>query len=154
MLSVGIDIGTTTTQLVFSDLTLASAARAGQVPRLAITGRSVRYASPILATPLLDAETLDAPGLGALLRAEYRRAGISPAQVETGAVIITGGTMIVATSITGAGTYTVTGTGELNLTVSNALSAAAQYPEGDVSHRGRCDGRSNGDQRGLGRTSR
>jgi ethanolamine utilization protein EutA len=92
MLSVGIDIGTTTTQLVFSDLTLASAARAGQVPRLAITGRSVRYASPILATPLLDAETLDAPGLGALLRAEYRRAGISPAQVETGAVIITGET--------------------------------------------------------------
>ena len=61
MLSVGIDIGTTTTQLVFSDLTLASAARAGQVPRLAITGRSVRYASPILATPLLDAETLDPP---------------------------------------------------------------------------------------------
>jgi ethanolamine utilization protein EutA len=92
MLSVGIDIGTTTTQLVFSDLTLAPAARAGQVPRLAITGRSLRYASPILATPLLDAETLDAPGLGALLRAEYARAGITPGQVETGAVIITGET--------------------------------------------------------------
>jgi len=92
MLSVGIDIGTTTPQLVFSDLTLAPAARAGQVPRLAITGRSVRYASPILATPLLDAETLDAPGLGALLRAEYQQAGISPGQVETGAVIITGET--------------------------------------------------------------
>jgi ethanolamine utilization protein EutA len=92
MISVGIDIGTTTTQLVFSELTLAAVARAGQIPRIDITGRSVLHTSEIVLTPLLDPETIDAGALGRILRDEYRRAGIAPAQVETGAVIITGET--------------------------------------------------------------
>jgi len=92
MISVGIDIGTTTTQLVFSELTLVEVARAGQIPRIDIAGRAVLHASEIVFTPLLDAETIDADGLGRILRAEYQRAGILPAQVETGAVIITGET--------------------------------------------------------------
>jgi ethanolamine utilization protein EutA len=92
MVSVGIDIGTTTTQLVFSELTLVDVARAGQIPRIDIAGRAVLHAGEIVFTPLLDAETIDTAALTALLRAEYRRAGIQESQVETGAVIITGET--------------------------------------------------------------
>ena len=92
MVSVGIDIGTTTTQLVFSELTLVDVARAGQIPRIDIAGRAVLHTSDIAFTPLVDAETIDAQALAALLREEYQRAGIAPGQVETGAVIITGET--------------------------------------------------------------
>ncbi len=92
ILSVGIDVGTTTTQVVFSRLALADVARPGQIPRLAITGREVLYQSPIAFTPLLGRDTVDAARLEELVRSEYAAAGVQPAQVETGAVIITGET--------------------------------------------------------------
>jgi ethanolamine utilization protein EutA len=92
LLSVGIDLGTTTTQFVFSRLTLQDTARPGQVPRIGITGRQVIYQSPIIFTPLIDDATLDSARLAELARREYAAAGVSPAQVETGAVIITGET--------------------------------------------------------------
>ena len=92
IISVGIDIGTTTTQLVFSRLSLAQVSRAGQIPRVDIADSQVLYESEIFFTPLLDFETIDAHKLAALIRSEYGRAGYSPAQVETGAVIITGET--------------------------------------------------------------
>lgn len=92
MLSVGIDIGTTTTQVVFSRLTLVDVARTGQIPRIDITEREVCYQSEIIFTPLLDPETIDAQRLSDILRQEYQRAGITPGEIETGAVIITGET--------------------------------------------------------------
>jgi ethanolamine utilization protein EutA len=92
LLSVGIDVGTTTTQFVFSRLSLADTARPGQIPRIGITDKTILYQSPIVLTPLADADTLDAAGLTALARREYAAAGVEPAQVETGAVIITGET--------------------------------------------------------------
>ena len=92
MISVGIDIGTTTTQVIFSELTLVNVARAGQIPRVDIAARRVIYESEIVFTPLLDTETIDAQRLAAIIQGEYQKAGVSPAQVETGAVIITGET--------------------------------------------------------------
>jgi ethanolamine utilization protein EutA len=92
LLSVGIDVGTTTTQIIFSRLNLSDVARPGQIPRMAITGRDVLYQSPIVFTPLLDRETVDAARLNEIVRREYAAAGVDPAQVETGAVIITGET--------------------------------------------------------------
>jgi ethanolamine utilization protein EutA len=92
IVSVGIDIGTTTTQVIFSELSLVEIARAGQIPRVDITDRKVLFASDIVFTPLLDAETIDADRLAGILKQEYLRAGITPDQVETGAVIITGET--------------------------------------------------------------
>ena len=92
LLSVGIDVGTTTTQVVFSRLTLQDTARPGQIPRIGITAKSVLYQSPIVFTPLADRETVDAVRLTDLVRHEYAAAGVDPAQVETGAVIITGET--------------------------------------------------------------
>jgi len=92
MISVGIDIGTTTTQVVFSELNLVEVARAGQIPRIDIADRRVLHESEIVFTPLLDAETIDAEALSAFIKSEYGRAGITPGEVETGAAIITGET--------------------------------------------------------------
>lgn len=92
LLSVGLDVGTTTTQVIFSRLNLQDVARVGQIPRINITDRKVIYQSPIVFTPLIDAETIDADKLNEIVRGEYASAGIDPSQVETGAVIITGET--------------------------------------------------------------
>jgi len=92
LLSVGVDIGTTTTQIVFSRLNLQDVSRPGQIPRIDITDRKVIYQSPIVFTPLIDFETIDAEKLNQIVRREYSTAGVDPSQVETGAVIITGET--------------------------------------------------------------
>jgi ethanolamine utilization protein EutA len=92
LLSVGLDIGTTTSQIVFSRLNLADIARPGQIPRMAIINREVLYQSPIFFTPLADRDTVDAIRLNTFVREEYKSANITPEQVETGAVIITGET--------------------------------------------------------------
>ena len=92
LLSVGLDVGTTTTQVIFSRLNLQDVARAGQIPRINITDRKVIYQSPIVFTPLIDVDTIDADKLNEIVRGEYAAAGIDPSQVETGAVIITGET--------------------------------------------------------------
>ena len=92
LLSVGVDVGTTTTQVIFSRLNLQDVSRAGQIPRIDITDRKVIYQSPIMFTPLVDSETIDADRLNQIVRSEYAAAGVNPNQVETGAVIITGET--------------------------------------------------------------
>jgi len=92
LLSVGVDVGTTTTQIVFSRLNLQDVSRAGQIPRINITDRKVIYQRPIVFTPLIDFETIDADKLNEIVRREYSTAGVDPSQVETGAVIITGET--------------------------------------------------------------
>lgn len=90
LLSVGIDVGTTTTQVVFSDLVVRDTARGGSVPRLEIVTRSVRYESNVHLTPLISADDVDADALARLVAGEYDRAGIDPQAVETGAVVVTG----------------------------------------------------------------
>lgn len=92
LLSVGMDVGTTTTQIVFSRLNLQDVSRPGQIPRINITDRKVIYQSPIVFTPLKDFDTIDADKLNDIVRSEYASAGVDPSQVETGAVIITGET--------------------------------------------------------------
>jgi ethanolamine utilization protein EutA len=92
LLSVGVDVGTTTTQIIFSRLNLQDVSRPGQIPRINITDRKVIYQSPIVFTPLIDFDTIDADRLEEIVRREYSTAGVDPSQVETGAVIITGET--------------------------------------------------------------
>lgn len=98
MLSVGIDVGTTTTQLIFSRLILGGgAASSSQSPlsrmrSAGIVDKEVLYRSQIHFTPLKGPDEIDAPALEQILRQEYERAGILPDQVETGAVIVTGET--------------------------------------------------------------
>lgn len=92
LLSVGIDIGTSTTQLVLSKLTLENQANPFSVPRIAISDKEVVYRSAIHFTPLLDERTIDAQGVRDIVAEEYRKSGYDKSQVQTGAVIITGET--------------------------------------------------------------
>ena len=92
VLSVGIDVGTTTTQVVFSHLLLHDVARPGQVPRIQVDEKAVVYRGDAHATPLSAPDLVDADALAALVRREYDAAGISATSIETGAVIITGET--------------------------------------------------------------
>ena len=92
LLSVGLDVGTTSTQLIVSELGIENRASAFAVPDMEIVDRTVRYQSPVHFTPLLDDSHVDGWKIRQLLEAEYRAAGISRADVDTGAVIITGET--------------------------------------------------------------
>ena len=92
LLSVGIDVGTSTTQMIVSQLTVENQASAFAVPDMRISRRRVLYESPIHFTPLLGEKLVDGEKLRDLIRQEYDRAGIAPADVDTGAVIITGET--------------------------------------------------------------
>jgi len=92
LLSVGIDLGTTTTQMIVSRLEMVNTAAAFSVPNLKIQNREILYRSQIHFTPLKDAERLDAEKIKSLLLQEYELAGIRPEQIQTGAVIITGET--------------------------------------------------------------
>ena len=90
--SVGLDIGTTSTQMVFSELTIENKASSFAVPELEIAHRKILYRSPVHFTPLLDDRHMDAPALRRIVEAEYQKAGITRETVDTGAVIITGET--------------------------------------------------------------
>lgn len=92
LLSVGIDIGTTTTQLVFSHLTVQNESPAFTVPHFAITKKDVLYRSRIYFTPLLSDTVIDTEGVRKIVDAEYASAGFARQDVQTGAVIITGET--------------------------------------------------------------
>lgn len=92
VLSVGIDVGTTTTQVVFSRLVLHDVARPGQVPRIQVDEKSVVHRGEVHITPLVGPDEVDAEALAALVRREYAAAGVSPDEIETGAVIVTGET--------------------------------------------------------------
>lgn len=92
ILSVGIDIGTSTTQLIFSRLTIENRASSYTVPRIDIVDKEVIYRSDIYFTPLKSATEIDAEAVKRIVREEYKAAGMSPADLRTGAVIITGET--------------------------------------------------------------
>ncbi len=92
LLSLGLDVGTTSTQMVLSQLTIENKASAFAVPEMKIVDRKILYQSPVYVTPLLDESRMDAKALRELVEAEYRRAGIAREDVDTGAVIVTGET--------------------------------------------------------------
>ena len=88
--SVGIDIGTTTTQVVLSRLTLVNVMPGSQVPRVEITRKSVIYMGDVHFTPFLDRQRVDGAAIRNIIEQEYAAAGIQAKDIDTGAVIITG----------------------------------------------------------------
>ena len=92
LLSVGLDVGTTSTQLIVSRLTISNRASSFAVPEMEIAGREILYRSPIHFTPLLEGELVDGDKIRTIVEREYQNAGISRQDVDTGAVIITGET--------------------------------------------------------------
>ena len=92
LLSVGLDVGTTSTQMIFSRLRIGNKAGSFAVPELEIENREILYKSPVHFTPLLEGDLVDADALRKIMDAEYTAAGISKEDVNTGAIIITGET--------------------------------------------------------------
>ncbi|CAM3791352.1 ethanolamine ammonia-lyase reactivating factor EutA [Mesobacillus zeae] len=92
ILSVGIDIGTSTTQLVFSTITIENIASSFSIPRITIVDKVVHYKSNIIFTPLLEDNKIDVKKIEEFLVTEYAKAGANKQDIQTGAVIITGET--------------------------------------------------------------
>ena len=92
LLSVGIDVGTTSTQLVVSRLRVENRASGFAVPEMVITDREILYRSPVYFTPLVEEKLVDGEKLRCIVAEEYKKAGISREKVDTGAVIVTGET--------------------------------------------------------------
>ena len=90
MVSVGIDIGTTTMSMIVSRLGITNMAAAHMVPDINISKKEIIYRSPLYLTPLIDQETLDGEKIRQIITEEYEHAQIRPDMIDTGAVIITG----------------------------------------------------------------
>ena len=87
--SVGIDIGSSTSHLMFSKLVMWRRSTE-MASRFEVIYREVLYRSPILLTPYSDPDTIDTAKLAAFVKQAYDEAGIAPDAVDTGAVICTG----------------------------------------------------------------
>lgn len=85
LLSVGVDIGSSTSHLVFSRLVLERLDN-----RYIVSERTVVHESEVLLTPYAADMSIDAKALGAFIDRQYELAGIKPASIDTGALILTG----------------------------------------------------------------
>ena len=92
LVSIGLDVGTTTTQLIISELGVENRANAFSVPEMVIGERKLLYQSPVTFTPLVSGELVDGERIAGWVEEQYRLAGLTKEQVDTGAVIITGET--------------------------------------------------------------
>jgi len=88
--SVGIDIGTTTTQVIFSRLTLVDRAPASQVSHYEFVEREVIYESPVILTPITADGYVIPEQLHEFILEQFAQAGLELDDIETGAIIITG----------------------------------------------------------------
>ncbi len=87
--SVGIDIGSSTTHLLFSRLTLRREAAAFST-RYSVAERGVIWSSPILLTPYRSATEIDFDAVRTFIEQGYAAAGLTPEAIDSGAVVITG----------------------------------------------------------------
>jgi ethanolamine utilization protein EutA len=87
--SVGIDIGSSTSHLIFSRLLLRRQGIALS-SRFVVVKREILHESPILLTPYVDKTTIDTDKLGDFIHEAYQKAGLTPKDIDTGAVIVTG----------------------------------------------------------------
>jgi ethanolamine utilization protein EutA len=89
LVSVGVDIGSSTSHLAFSKLTLEQ-----RNARYVVTKRELVHESPIFFTPYVEnsdrENIIDSDGLSAFIKKTYEDAGISPEEIDTGALILTG----------------------------------------------------------------
>ena len=87
--SVGIDIGSAGTQVIFSRVQLRRLAE-DLTSRYFVVGRETLHQSPVALTPYASEERIDDEAIGGIIDAAYETAGIHPDDVDTGAVILTG----------------------------------------------------------------
>src|SRR5271169_2233292 len=87
--TVGIDIGSSTSHLLFAKVTLQRQAQ-GLSSRFVVIDRQVAWRSPIMLTPFLPDGLIDAHRIGHFIHDAYHAAGLTRAEVDSGAVILTG----------------------------------------------------------------
>jgi len=92
IISVGIDIGTSTTQVIFSHITIENLASAYSVPQIDIIDKNVFYKSEIYFTPLISETEIDGQEIKKIIESEFKKANVAKKDISTGAVIITGET--------------------------------------------------------------
>jgi ethanolamine utilization protein EutA len=89
LVSVGVDIGSSTSHLAFSKLTLEQ-----RNARYVVTKRELVHESPIFFTPYMEnadrENVIDSDGLSAFIRKTYEEAGLTHDDIDTGALILTG----------------------------------------------------------------
>ena len=83
--SVGIDIGSATCHIVFSEIEMKRSS-----DQFVVSKRSLLYESEILLTPFSDRDIIDEFALRDFLEKQYKAANLSPREVDTGALILTG----------------------------------------------------------------
>ncbi len=83
--SVGVDIGSSTSHIVFSRLEMRQ-----EGTRYVVARREILNESEILLTPYLDDLTIDVRALEEFINRQYERAGMKREDVDTGALILTG----------------------------------------------------------------
>jgi len=89
LLSVGIDIGSAGTQVIFSRVELRRLAEE-LTSRYFVVARETVHQSPVTLTPYLSDERIDDQGIGRIVDEAYEAARIHPDDIDTGAVILTG----------------------------------------------------------------
>jgi len=89
LVSVGIDIGSAGTQVIFSRVQLRRLAEE-LTSRYFVVQRETVYQSPVALTPYLSDERIDDKTVGGIIDAAYEAAGLHPDNIDTGAVILTG----------------------------------------------------------------
>ncbi len=90
--SVGIDIGTSTTQIIFSKITIENRASVTSIPKISITDKEIIYQSNLYETPLITQNIINENAVKDIILKEYEKASFKPKDLATGAVIITGET--------------------------------------------------------------
>ena len=87
--TVGIDIGSSTSHLLFAKVTLQRQTQ-GLSSRFTVIDRQVIWRSDVMLTPFLRDDTIDASALGKFIAGSYKAAGLVKSDVDSGAVILTG----------------------------------------------------------------
>ena len=73
ILSVGLDLGTATTQLVLSELTIENIASVFTIPRVYITDKKVLYKSKIIFTPISHQSLIEVDKIKDFVIQEYQK---------------------------------------------------------------------------------
>lgn len=89
LLTVGVDIGSSTSHVIFSRLRLARLAQSLS-SRFVVVGREVLHRSPILLTPFSPDGLIEIAQLQRFVDEAYDAAGVEANEVDSGAVILTG----------------------------------------------------------------
>ena len=89
LVSVGIDIGSSGTQVIFSRVHMARRPE-DLSSRYYVVARETLYQSPVALTPYLSEERIDDQAIGRIVDEAYAAAGLHPDNIDTGAVILTG----------------------------------------------------------------